>query len=542
MARVKNFMSQYIIYCRKSSESEERQVLSIEAQLKELQELAKRHHYAVSEILTESKSAKQPGRPVFNDLMKRVHKGQVKGIIVWKLDRLARNPVDGGALVWALNEDKISEIVTAHGTFSNDSSAKFMMQMEFGIAKKYVDDLSDNVKRGNRTKLEKGWYPGLAPLGYLNELRDKTIVKDPERFPLIRKMWELLLQGVKPAKILDVANDEWGFRTRMHKRIGGKPLSLSGLYKIFGSPFYYGLIERKEGVFIGRHEPLISEEEYLQAQNILGRPGRDRSKTHTFAFTGIIRCGECDCMITAEEKDNRYGYHYAYYRCTKKKKNQPCSQKYINVNDLERQILEYLKKIQVNDRLLYLAIDYLKKEKEEQETNYLNIHTALKKAQSDCEKKLGNLNQMRLRELIGDDEYLKEKKALLSEKMKLENSLRNGNTGQDVFALTVGAFSFANHVVEHFQNGTMEEKRQVLQKIGSNLMLKDKKLLIQAKKVFHIIEDGIKGVVSEMRPLEPLNNGLFELKFEPSLTQIQSWHAVVDNVRTFYEKEEKSGN
>jgi len=515
-------------------------VLSIESQLKELKETADRLKLTVSEILTESQSAKQPGRPVFNLMMKKVSKGKVQGIIAWKLDRLARNPIDGSALVWALDQGKLSGIVTPHGTFCNDSNAKLMMQIEFGMAKKYVDDLSDNVKRGNRAKLEKGWLPATAPLGYLNEMRDKTIIKDPERFTLVRKMWELLLKGNSPAKILDIATVQWGFRTRIHKRIGGKPLSLSHLYKIFNNPFYYGLIQRKEGLYIGRHKPMITEKEYWDAQEILGRPGRPRAKTHEFAFTGLIRCGECGSMITAEEKDNRFGSHYAYYRCSKKKKQHPrCSQKYINANDLDAQILGYLKKITVHNRLLELAMDYLKKVQGERKDNHLDIHAALKKTHSECEKKLGNLNQMRLRDLVGDDEYLREKRQLLEEKIKLENRLKNVSGGDEAFDLTASTFSFANQAAGHFQNGTLDEKREVVQKIGSNLLLKDKKLLIQAKKVYNIIEDGVKAVVEEITPLEPLDNGLFQLKFEPSLTQIQLWHTLVEDVRTFYENELK---
>src|SRR5208337_4734205 len=219
--RTTKFMSQYIIYCRKSSESEERQVLSIESQMKELKELAERLKLPILKILTESQSAKYPGRPVFNAMMKEVYKSHIKGIIAWKPDRLARNPIDGSSLVWALDEGKISEIVTPHGTFQNSSSDKMMLQIEFSMAKKYVDDLSDNVKRGNRAKLEKGWLPGFAPLGYLNEPRERTIVVDPERFPLVRRMWNMLLEGISPSRILKIANEQWGFRTRTHKKCGG---------------------------------------------------------------------------------------------------------------------------------------------------------------------------------------------------------------------------------------------------------------------------------------------------------------------------------
>lgn len=506
-------MCQYIIYCRKSSESEERQILSNESQIKELKGLAKRLNLNVSEILTESQSAKYPGRPIFNEMMKKLYKGQLKGIICWKLDRLARNPIDGSALVWALDQGKISEILTPHGNFKNNSNDKFLMQIEFGMAKKYVDDLSDNVKRGNRAKLEKGWLPGLPPLGYLNEPKERTIVKDPERFHLVRKMWDLLLQNVPPSKILKTASEKWGFRTRQFNKIGGKPLCHSGLYEIFGDPFYYGLIERKEGIFQGKHEPMITEEEYWKAQQILGRRGRARPKNHQFAFTGLIRCGECGCMITAEEKVNRYGYHYVYYRCTKKKRNLTCHQKYINLNDLESQISEYLEKIHVPERLLDLAIDYLKEEEKEENEKYTDIKRSLKKAHQDCQKKLDNLNQMRLKELIDDEEYIREKKRLLNEKIKLEGSLKKENdNGKKSLELTEKTFLYASQGKSRFQNGSLEDKKVVLQELGSNLFLKDKKLIIQVQKPLLLIEKGLKKFNGRKYPLEPQKKAHLKVK------------------------------
>jgi DNA invertase Pin-like site-specific DNA recombinase len=534
-------MSQYVIYCRKSSESEEKQVLSIESQIKELDEFSKRLSLPISEILTESQSAKSPGRPIFNDMMKKLYKGQYNGVVCWKLDRLARNPIDGSALVWALDQGKISEILTPHGSYKNNSNDKFLMQIEFGMAKKYVDDLSDNVRRGNRAKLERGWLPGLPPLGYLNEPKERTIIKDPERYPLIRKMWELLLKGVSPSKIFETANEKWGFRTRIFKKSGGKPLSLSSLYKIFGNPFYYGLIERKEGVFQGKHEPMITEEEFWKAQEILGRRGRPRPKNHQFAFTGLIRCGECGCMITAEEKINRYGYHYAYYRCTKKKRGVPCRQKYINLNDLEKQISEYLAKIHVPEQLLKLAIEYLKEEGKEENEKYSDIQRSLEKAYDNCQKKLDNLNQMRLKDLIDDEEYVKEKKNLLEEKIRLEESLKDGNdNGKKSMELTEKAFVFASQAKDRFQNGLLEDKRTILQGLGSNLLLKDKKLLIQIEKPLILIEKGLNEVNDGNDTLEPQKSCTFEPKTGVAASKFDSWYTVVEDVRTFFEMNEEA--
>lgn len=528
-------MSHYLTYCRKSSESEERQLLSIEAQLAELTQLARKLHLETPEILTESRSAKYPGRPVFNEMMKRVYKGQVKGILCWKLDRLARNPIDGSALVWALDQGKISEIITPHGTFKNSSNDKFLMQIEFGTAKKYVDDLSDNVKRGNRAKLERGWLPGLPPLGYLNEPKERTIVKDPERFPLVRKMWDLLLQGALPSKILTIATEEWGLRTRTFHKIGGRPVCLSKVYAMFGDPFYYGLIERKEGVFQGKHEPMITAEEYWRVQDMLGRPGRPRPQKHEFAYTGLIRCGDCGCMVTAEEKDNRFGSHYVYYRCTKKRRDTICRQRYINLKELEVQIVEYLGKIHVPDHLLTIALEYLESEAKEDIEHSLHINDSLEKTLRDCEKRLENLNQMRLKDLISDEEYLREKRRLLDEKVKLEENLHHqDDRSTTALELAEKTFLFAHLARDQFQNSSHHDKRTILQAVGSNLLLMDKKLMIHAEKPFLILEEGLAALPGDFDPLEPHKDG-FNKRKTGALTPINLLVcALAKDVRTFF--------
>ena len=497
--------SKYILYARKSSESEERQVLSIESQVKEVKAMAQRLGINVTEVLMESQSAKRPGRPIFNGLVKRIYSGEFKGVLTWKLDRLARNPIDGSSVVWAFDEGKLSEIITPHGTFYNNSSDKFLMQIEFGIAKKYVDDLSDNVKRGNRAKLEKGWLPGLAPLGYLNEPRERTIVPDPERFLQVRRMWDLLIEGKRVSEIAMIANEQWGFRMRVFRKQNREKISVNSLYKIFNNTFYYGLLERPEGTFQGKHEPMITEEEYWQAQDILGSHGRPRPKKHTFAFTGLIRCGECGAMITAEGHTNRYGYHYTYYRCTKKKSK--CSQKYVCDTDLDNSIVEILKHITIPKRFVDSAVKQLKRLQEMDSENNDMTTDSLSKALFGCKKKLENLNQMRLRDLIGDDEYLEEKKRLLGEKAIIEKNLSGGKeVTQKVFEQAAATFIFAGSALERFNKGALEDKRTVFKGLGSNFLLKDKKLTIQIEKPFVIIGNAISSLKARNDWLELSEN------------------------------------
>ena len=210
-------------------------------------------------------------------------------------------------------------------------------------------------------------------------------------------------------------------------------------------------------------------------------------------------------MITAEEKTNRYGYHYVYYRCTKKKRNTVCRQKYVNAEDLEAQIVTFPRRIHVHDQLLGEALGYLKEESKEDA--HIDFKGSLKKALGYCEKKLSNLNQMRLGDLVADEEYLQEKKMLIAEKLKLEKSLNEGNTDKERSdERTRGAFLFASEAIERFQKGTPDEKRSVFQQIGSNFSLRDKKLFIHAEKPFQIIEEGLKALQMKTGRLEPPKN------------------------------------
>src|SRR6266702_4792909 len=158
-------MPTYFMYCRKSSEAEARQILSSDSLISELKRHAARKGITIEEILTEAKSAKAPGRPVFNSLMERLYRGEADGILCWKLDRLARNPVDGGAIIWAMKQHGM-KIITPFQTYGQSEDNVVWMYLEFGMAQKYVDDLSKNVKRGLRSKAEMGWRPCPPPMGY----------------------------------------------------------------------------------------------------------------------------------------------------------------------------------------------------------------------------------------------------------------------------------------------------------------------------------------------------------------------------------------
>src|SRR3989475_9278504 len=230
----------YFLYCRKSSEDEDRQVLSIDSQRREMERLVSaRPEVEIAAAYEESRSAKAPGRPIFEEMLARIEHGQADGIIAWHPDRLARNSIDGGRIIYLLDSKHLKDLKFSTFTFENNPQGKFMLSIIFGYSKYYVDSLSENVRRGYRTKYELGWRPGVAPIGYLNDTVAKTIVPDPERFPLVRRMWELMITGAcGPRRIWEIATKEWGLRTVKRKRVGGAPLSLAAVYRMFTSPFY----------------------------------------------------------------------------------------------------------------------------------------------------------------------------------------------------------------------------------------------------------------------------------------------------------------
>lgn len=565
-------MPQYFLYCRKSSEAEDRQVLSIESQMNELKNLAERLNLPVIDILTESHSAKAPGRPVFNDMVKKINQGKADGIVCWKLDRLARNPIDGAQISWMLQRGIIRHIQTYDRSYYPEDNV-LVMNVEFGMANQFILDLSKNVKRGLKTKAEKGWFPSTAPLGYLNDKSKgkgrNEIVKEPDSFNLVKKMWELMITGrYSPPKILRLANNKWGFRTAH-----GKLLSRSTIYRIFTNPFYYGWFEYPVGSgnwYKGAHQPMITQKEYDRVQMLLGRKGRPRPKKHTFAFTGLIRCGGCGAMVTAEEKNQvicsacRYKFssnnkrqcpkcgtaiekmkkptilNYIYYHCTKKKKPK-CTQGSIEVKELERQIDDYLSRIHISERFKNWAIKHLKEENKNEIKSRESILSSQRKAYDGCLKKLDNLFQLKISplntngNLLSDEEYAKQKTELFVEKTRLEEILNDTSDRVEKWLDTAEkTFDFACHARHWFAKGSPKQKGRILQAIGSNLTLNDKKLHIQLKKPLGLIEKVIKVVPQTRAGFEPKKAGLNERKLEQFYCQNPIVRGLVDDVRTYF--------
>ena len=495
----------YFLYARKSSESEDKQVASIPSQIDELKQLAKESNLKIASILTEEKSAKAPGRLVFNQMLQDIHDGKAAGILCWKLDRLARNPVDGGNIAWMLQQGVLHHIQTFQRGY-NPTDNVIMMSVEFGMANQFILDLSLNTKRGMRNKAQNGWYPHQPPLGYLTNkyrLPNKPLIyKDPEKFDLVKKLWHVLLEK-RPSldELFEIAN-EMGLAS-----YANKAYARSTIHRLFHNPFYYGYFKWNGQLYEGKHEPMITKAEFDTAQKIFDGRCHTQKTEHIFAFTGLMRCGECGASITAENKEkhqkNGNVHRYTYYRCTKRI-NRSCSQKPVRSDNLEKQIKDVLGKINIPPAFHQWAIKYLREDQTKESADRKKITQAQRKCLDNCSRKLDTLLNMRLNGELTLEEYTDKKEALLKEKGKYKELLNDISHRQETWLdRAEKLFSFAETAKEKFENGALEDKREILSGLGSNLLLTDRKLDVSVDNRIGLFLDVAPGVQALHKRLEP---------------------------------------
>ena len=320
----------YVLYARKSTESDELQAMSIDSQIKEMLQLAEREKLLIVDIKRESHSAKASGeRPIFLEILEDLRSGKYTGILTWAPDRLSRNAGDLGSLVDLMDQKKLVHIQTFTQKFTNDPSQKFLLMILCSQAKLENDNKSINVKRGLRAKVELGLWPAMPPTGYVSCSDRKKVgyvEPDPERSKIIREMFEKIgYDNWSAFKAYNWLTNEVNFRT-----VNNKPLSKGNFYLLIKNSFYYGYFEYPMGSgqwYKGAHTPLITKELFdLVQKNIVD--SKDTSpKNKEFAFTKLITCGQCGSGITAEEKfknlkDGGRSRH-VYYKCTRVR-NQEC--------------------------------------------------------------------------------------------------------------------------------------------------------------------------------------------------------------------------
>lgn len=455
----------YIIYCRKSTDTEDKQVLSLESQQKELERVAEAHNLHVVARLNESKSAKEPGRPVFNEMLQMIVSGKADAILCWKVDRLTRNPLDGGQIQWLLQSNKIKCITTFEKNYYPNDNV-LLMSIEQAMANQYIRDLSVNVKRGNRAKLERGEWPNHAPFGYLNDKATKRVVIDTERSPYVIRAYELYTTGSYSFKnISDILYTE-GLRT-----MSGKKVLKSQIHRILVSKFYTGLMERDGKIYPGTHPVLIPTQTFDMAQNIM--TGRVRTRPHRlfFPLRGLLKCEDCGCSMTASVKKSHH-----YYYCTNGKGTCDAHKSYLREQYLYSVIAAQLSLVDFTERkieIMYRAA----KERSDHGASYLaqtlNTHELHLESLKPRESRL--LDTF-LAEQVSKELYDQKWLELQNERIVLTKKISELKTQQPSLTLepVKSVFLQASRAKKEFLEGDDMKKKKIIDSLLWNLTIKNK--------------------------------------------------------------------
>ena len=487
----------YFIYCRKSQEAEDRQILSLESQRLEVSQLISADPDAkIVDTYIEAFSAKAPGRKLFNEMLDRIEAGDADGIISWHPDRLARNSMDGGRIIFLLDQGKLKDLKFNTYSFENSSQGKFMLNIIFGYSKYYVDSLSENIKRGQRMKIKTGWMPNRPPLGYRKCKETGHVLPEPKHFKAVRAMFDLLLSGKHSvAAIHRIVREDWAYVTPIRKSTGGKPLYMSHIHRLFSNPVYAGYIQWNGKLYEGAHKPVVSKLEFEKAQQILGLRPVCRPHKRVFIYAGLFTCGACGKSVTAEHKRKKSGREYIYYHCTRIHTSPKCTQPSIEEKELTTQVEEFLGHIYIPKEIVDWFLAAIEEDPDQDAQASAALIKQHEQAVERIERQISNLTDMRLRDLLSDEEFEKKRAnlqlSLAAAKEKLTDAAKSEFTFEPVKMMII----LCSRAKDWFANADLPTRQNILKILCSNPQLIDKKAMLKATKPFRDLRDCCENLV-----------------------------------------------
>jgi DNA invertase Pin-like site-specific DNA recombinase len=490
-------MPRAAIYVRRSSDSEDRQVQSLPAQIHWAREICARVGIVNPLVIEERRSAKTPGRPAFNKLLALIATGDVDTVVCWKADRLARNALDGGSILYALESKKLTRIITSDRIYLGQADEEFILHLELGLSAKFSKDLSKNTQRGMADKWRRGEWTGIAPLGYKN-VRDGhdhgIVVVDEKAAPYVRKLFEMAATGnYSLLRLATIAEEEWrlNFVRRQRANSRRKGIPLNTIYRILKNPFYYGVMRVKGQFYNGVHPPLISKTLFDRVGEVLaGRcTSAERPQKKAFAFAGLIRCGSCGRRLSAYLKVKPSGRTYTYYVCSNRSKGR-CAEPQMVEREYDAVIDAALRRLRVSadDKELCLRMF----------SELIDARIAAVEAgRGQLVQEIASYEERNLRLLdlllsstITQEDYQRKRaefsEQLATAKLKLQVG---GSDVQERIELARKYLSALPDDVSMFATYEPQEKKAYLRMLGIELVAQGKKVLVHAEEPTSIFLD-----------------------------------------------------
>ena len=471
---MKGLESKYFLYARKSTEDDDHQIMSIEAQLFELREHARRENLHILAEYTESKSAKKPGRELFGEMITRIENGEANGILAWHPDRLARNSVDGGRVIYLVDTSAITSLRFPTFWFEPTPQGKFMLQVAFGQSKYYSDNLVENINRGIRQKLRRGEWLTRAPFGYINNFKTRTIEPHPTRSRVIVRAYKEYAKGAYTLESLAEYLAEHGITTKQ-----GTPLGKASVVRILTNRAYLGFVKHHDEWHDGSFKPILPPTLFEAVQKVLAgrRKPRRANVARDFPFLQLLRCGECGGMVTAQNSINRFGTHYRYYHCTKK--HGPCRQPYVQETALAAQFHSLLQSVSLPFAEIEVMENQIAEWEKEDVSARGSVAQNLKGKIRANQERMEKLVSLYLDADIEREIYLQRKDMLMREKAVLLESERDFGRQRKNWIEPLRRFVLSLQEAAKLESErNYPEWRRFFVSLGSNPSLKDKTLSI----------------------------------------------------------------
>ncbi len=480
-----------IILARVSTKEQELFGHSLEAQVTKLKEYAKNHNFKVIKIFSFSESAGPKIRKKFEEVIKYLKENKdVKILLTENVDRATRNFKDAVDL----DEMRINDGLEIHfvqdGFYINANatgSQMFMWEAKVFMAKQFLNRLTDDVKRSVEQKIQNGEWTSKAPIGYLNikdEVTEKSnIIIDKNRAFLIKRAFEDYSTGNYSMSDITRRLKDFGLRSNTKRN---NPLHKSQVHYMLNNPFYYGVMRIKNKLYPHVYKPIINKFLYDKCQEVRKKLSKKAFKysSKPFIFKGLIKCVYCGCMISTDRKKDKYNYLF----CSKYKGS--CDSIRVREEEIVGQINDILKKIVIPEYVLEEMIKHLKESNESKEqfqkTQEVSIHSQYSRIQS----RLSELLNMRLDKSITQDEYDKKAIELKEKQYKLSDKLRSLTEADEIYSMTlISLLNICSKAPELFESSKVEQKRQLINFLLSNLQLRGKKLEYTLKKPFDVLVD-----------------------------------------------------
>lgn len=513
-----------VIYARVSSKEQEETGYSLPAQEKFLKEYAAKKEFDIPKVFAISESASgAKQRQVFKAMMDYMDKHAIKIVVCEKVDRLTRNFKDAVAIDDWLDADEERQVHLVKDSLVLHKNSRSQERLNWGIrlifARNYIDNLKEEVRKGYDEKLRQGGYPAKPPIGYttVGEKGHKVVVVDQARAPLVIKMFELYASGNYSLKALEQCIYDMGLRND-----NGRRIYKSRLCVLLSHPFYVGIVRFKGKLYDNAtHEPLIDRQLFDRVQELLHGKTTPKYSKHNPVFKGKIYCANCNGLVTWELQKKRYWYGHCNY-------NKTCpGRKFVRENLVFEQLMPYFDQVTLKSNALAEAVKEALKELHQEKIVFSNAEReSLSQQLKVLENRMDNMYVDKLDGKISESKYEEKVTEFKAESKAIEQRLAtHNNANAKYYEFGPNVLELARRSGEIFSNPnrTIEQRRNLLSQLFSNLTLNGEKLEVNYDKAFAKLLEYVPEWNEAVKKFELDKNSVDKTQNTQELPECSTW-------------------